>query len=160
MNADFVISTEAIKKMPLFEGMTDQEAAFIIPHLKVENYSTGDTVFKENSDGDKFFIILEGRVRISKEVNDKPKTLAILSAGDFFGEIALIDRGPRSASAAVLEHTQLVSMTEGAFKTLVNQNGTSAAKFLQALLLVFCKRIRNTNEHLRDVLAWSISNPQ
>lgn len=160
MNAKFTISTEAVKKIPLFEGLTDEEATFIIPHLKVENYPAGSAVFQENSDGDKFFIIFEGRVRISKDVNDKPKTLAILLAGDFFGEIALIDRGPRSASAAALEDTMLVSMTEDAFKTLVNQNGTSAAKFLQALLVVFCKRIRNTNEHLRDVLAWSISNPQ
>jgi len=159
MGVEFIISPEAIKKIPLFEGLTDEEAAFIVPHLKVENYPAGSAIFQENSDGNKFFIILEGRVRISKEVNDKPKTLAILSASDFFGEIALIDRGPRSASASALESAQLISMTENAFKTLVNQNGAAAAKFLQALLVVFCKRIRNTNEHLRDVLAWSISNP-
>ncbi|GAB4293705.1 MAG: hypothetical protein Kow0090_08120 [Myxococcota bacterium] len=152
------VSLETLKQIPLFSSLSDDEAVFIAARLSFEHHKAADTIFEENSDGDKFYILTKGRVRISKGIGESQKTLAILAPGDFFGEIALIDRGRRSATATALESTSLVTLSADAFQRLIDENGSSAAKFLRAILFTLCKRIRATNEHLIDVLAWSLSD--
>ena len=62
-------------------------------------YKPGEVIFREGDAGETMFIIQEGEVRIHKRVRDKETTLAVLKDGDFFGEMAIIDKEPRSASA-------------------------------------------------------------
>ncbi|HEC79855.1 MAG TPA: cyclic nucleotide-binding domain-containing protein, partial [Firmicutes bacterium] len=62
-------------------------------------YKNGEVICKEGDKGDSMYIIYEGAVKITKRAHDKETTLAVLKEGDFFGEMAIIDREPRSASA-------------------------------------------------------------
>ena len=153
-------AVEKIRELPFFSRLSDEELEFISHRIEFELFEPGEIIFEEHSEGNKFYVIMQGKVRISKSVNDRPKTLAILNKNDYFGEIALIDKSPRSATAAAIEPVTALSITDDAFLKLMEEDGKSAAKILRELLLGFCKRMRNTNEHLKDLLAWTIANQQ
>ncbi|MEW6677138.1 MAG: EAL domain-containing protein [Pseudomonadota bacterium] len=76
-----------------------------------EKYSAGRTIFSEGAPGQHAYLIEQGRIRITKQNRQGETELASLQAGDMFGEIALIDRRPRTASATALEETTLIPIT-------------------------------------------------
>ena len=85
---------EALEAVPLFAGLNPDELQQIALLFKERHFSAGETVVKEGSDGAAFFLIIEGEAAVS--VNGRERTG--LSAGDHFGEIALIDEGVRAAT--------------------------------------------------------------
>ena len=101
-----------LKKVTLFEGLTPQQLAKIDALLEERAVPAGQHVFREGEGGDEFYVVLSGKVRISKMVQGVgEEALAILEPGAYFGEMALVDDTPRSADA--LAH---VSCTLGALK--------------------------------------------
>jgi CRP/FNR family cyclic AMP-dependent transcriptional regulator len=72
------------------------------------HFDNGQVLFHEGDDGDDMYIIQSGRVAIKKKVKDGDTTLAVLEKGDFFGEMAILERLPRSASAEVVEEGDLI----------------------------------------------------
>ena len=94
------------------------------------------------------FVIREGRVRISKQVLDANKTLDTLSKGDFFGEMALIEGLPRSATASVVEKATLQIIDEDGFARLMGNGGTMALRILREL----SARLREADRQIETLL--------
>ena len=82
---------------------------------------SGKIIFKENEIGDKMYIIQEGNVRISREIGGKEHILAVLSKGDFFGEMALLFHQPRTASARAAEYCDLYYLDRSTFDRVLRR---------------------------------------
>ncbi len=114
-----------------------------------KKYSAGQYIFKEGEHGEEMFIIHKGKVRITKKTDEGEKTLAILSDGDFFGEMAVIDKGPRSASAIAEDETICIVLDEELFEQQMQRN----AKIVKKILKNMSARLRATNEQLQLLTA-------
>ncbi len=113
------------------------------------DFPAGAVVFEEGDPGSRLYVILEGQVSIVKRTGGRAVTLARLGAGEFFGEMALLDRQPRSASAVVEAPSRLLELDEAAFERVVVDRGEVALRLLKRL----SRRLREANRHLRDFLS-------
>jgi hypothetical protein len=124
----------AIQRVQLFADMDRRQSEQIARLLKVRPFKKGETVIMEGSGGAAFFLIDSGQA----EVTSKGVHLATLGPGDYFGEVALIDGGPRSATVTATTDLVCYGLTFWEFRPLVERNGVIAWKLLQAL----AKRLR------------------
>ncbi len=108
----------------------------------------GKFIFHEGDVGDKMYIIREGNIKISKTVDGKEITLAVLSKGDFFGEMALVNKVSRTANASATCTTILLALNRESFMQLVQQN----AKIALSIIVKLCKRIQHTNMQLQHII--------
>ena len=109
--ADSVL--QALAKIHLFHGIAERGLARIAAIAQEESYKMGQVIFKEGETGGSLYLILEGKVRISREVSGMgEEALAVLREGDAFGEMALIDAVPRSADARVHEACRLLVISK------------------------------------------------
>lgn len=101
------------------------------------HYKAGDIIFSEFEPGKTFFFIHSGQVRIVKVIDDKEKNLDILAQGEIFGEMAILEEAPRSASAIAVGDVTLLEFNQQNFDILMSGNPQMALK----LLKLFTKRI-------------------
>jgi CRP/FNR family transcriptional regulator, cyclic AMP receptor protein len=108
-----------------------------------------DIAFAEGDRGDKFYLILEGAVRISRNVSGMgEEALAILKAGDSFGEMSLIDDAPRSADAKVHEACKLFCIRKEDLEDLLFVDRDLAYELLWNLVRLLSARLRETNDKM------------
>ncbi|MEW6685833.1 MAG: Crp/Fnr family transcriptional regulator [Candidatus Edwardsbacteria bacterium] len=119
----------------------------IAPHEFEKTLRPGETLFHEGESGEQMFLIRSGKVRISKRSGQVEKTLAVLKEGDFFGEMALIDGSPRSATATALEETRLLIVDREAFKAQLKEN-----PMIEYVLETMSRRLRATNRQVEFLL--------
>ena len=118
-----------LQSVELFAGMDRRQAEQIRRLLKERRFAKGETVIMEGSGGAAFFIIDSGQATVT----NKGAELATLGPGDYFGEVALIDGGPRSATVTAATDLVCYGLTYWEFRPLVERNGTIGWKLLQAL---------------------------
>jgi CRP-like cAMP-binding protein len=108
----------------------------------VQTVPAGKIIFSEGDLGDEMYIIIEGEVEISKRTSlETSKTLINLKTGDIFGEMAVIEKKPRSATAIATTQARLLSMDEGLFFSMIENNPDFAVKIVRIL----SERIRRSN---------------
>ncbi len=138
-----------LAKVPFFEGLTPEALAMIAQVTDEETYATGTRLFSYGEPGDKLYIILEGKVRIFREVGGMgEEALAVLSAGEVFGEMALLDESPRSAGAIAHERCRLLVITKDAFDDLLFLHKDLAYEVLWSCVRMLAARLRETNDKL------------
>ena len=114
-----------------------------------ESYARGAPVFAEGTPGDKLYVILSGSVRISRQVPGMgEEALAILKAGDYFGEMALIDDFPRSADAIAHESCKLLVLTKERVADLLFVDRDLAYDLLWSFVRTLSARLRETNDKM------------
>lgn len=118
----------------------------------IRNYPKDTMIFSEGEEGNELFIIQKGTVRITKIVNDNEVQLAMLKTGDIFGEMALLNNQPRSASAIVNEETVMMAVNQGNFQKMVVEQPAMTTK----LTTLLSERIWNLYKQLANTL---ISDP-
>jgi hypothetical protein len=118
-----------LQRVELFAGMDRRQAEQIRRLLKERRFAKGETVIMEGSGGAAFFIIHSGEAKVTS----KGVELATLGPGNYFGEVALIDGGPRSATVTAITDLLCYGLTFWEFRPLVERNGTIGWKLLQAL---------------------------
>ncbi len=124
----------ALQRVQLFAEMDRKQAQQIARLLKERHYAKGETVIMEGSGGASFFVIESGEVCVSVKGEER----ATLGPGDYFGELALIDGGPRSATVTASTELVCFGLTFWEFRPLVEGNGAIGWKLLQSL----AKRLR------------------
>ncbi len=102
-----------------------------------KNYKAGDIVFSEYEPGEQFYLIQNGRVQITKIMGALEKTIDILQPGEFFGEMAILEEAPRSATAVCLDDCKLLEFNRANFEILMKGQPQIALQ----LLKLFSKRI-------------------
>lgn len=106
--------------------------------------SSGDVLFKEGDAGEEMYLIRSGKIKIVKDLEGSSKTLAIIGEGDFFGEMAVLDKSPRSASAIAETDAKLIIVDRDAFLSSVNKN-----PFIKYIIETLTTRLRKTNNMLK-----------
>nr|WP_153825160.1 cyclic nucleotide-binding domain-containing protein [Polyangium spumosum] len=114
-----------------------------------ESHALGTKIFQHGDPGDKLYIILEGKVRISREVPGMgEEALAVLGPGSVFGEMSLLDEAPRSADARVHERCRLLTVPKDAFEDLLFLHKDLAYEVLWSFVRMLTQRLRETNDKL------------
>lgn len=111
-------------------------------------YEPDEVIFREGDAGETMFIIQEGEIRIHKRVRDKETTLAVLKTGDFFGEMAIIDKEPRSAGATALTESRLIVLSDEIFESQIQTN----PKIIMAIVRKMSERLRNADRQIKALL--------
>jgi len=114
----------------------------------LNHYTEGHVLFREGDAGDEMYILQSGRVAIKKKVQDGETVLAVLEKGDFFGEMAMLERLPRSATAEVVEEGDLIKISGDMFGDMIKQNPEIAVRMLRKQSI----RLRDTNRQLEHAL--------
>ena len=117
-----------LRSVPLFAGCTDKELAFIASRADEVDLPAGKVLTEKGSSGGDFFIILEGKAE-----GDAAGGKKTLGPGDFFGEIALIDNGPRTATVRAATAMRCLVLGHEQFRDVLHQNGDIAVKVLRAV---------------------------
>src|SRR3954451_6224168 len=109
----------------------------------------GETIFHEGDQGDRLYVIVEGKIKLGRTSGDgRENLLAILGPGEMFGELSLFDPGPRTATATSVGDTRLIGLGKAAFEPWLLEHPEVAQTLLQAL----ARRLRRTNETLADLV--------
>lgn len=111
-------------------------------------FEPGQLVFCEYEPGNECFFIQEGRVKITKTVGNSQKTLDVLEQGDFFGEMAILEEEPRSASAVAIDTVRALKFNRANFDSLMNGQPQLAYR----LLVIFANRIYDAKRRLQILL--------
>ena len=120
---------DALRGVPLFGGLDDDELAQIALLFKERHFGAGETVVKEGADGAAFFLIQSGEATVAVRGAER----ASLRPGDHFGEIALIDEGVRSATITATTDGRSYGLTPWQFRPLVEENASIAWPLLEAM---------------------------
>ncbi len=100
-----------LKKMPLFENLTDRELATLVADFRLRTYKTDQVIFHQDDHGHVLYIVMQGKVRVFKvSPSGNETSLQIFAARDTIGELAIIDGQPRSATAKAMELCQLLEI--------------------------------------------------
>ena len=109
---------------------------------------TSTVLFQEGDKGEEMYIIQSGRVKISKRIRGVEKTLATLEKGEFFGEMAILNDKPRSASAETIEECEMLVIDRKTFDALIRGNVEIAVRFIKRL----ADRLRETNDQMEALM--------
>jgi len=142
----------ALKSVPLFSDLREPELARLASLVRRETYENGEKIFGEGDAGSAMYFIESGRVRISKELPGMgEEALAILGAGSVFGEMAVLEKTYRSATAVAHETVELLAIDAEAFENLLFVDKELAYYVLRAMTRTLASRLRDTNEKLMTV---------
>jgi CRP/FNR family transcriptional regulator, cyclic AMP receptor protein len=143
-----------LQQIFLFRNLPERVLALVAALAQTERFGGGERIFEEGQPGDKFYLILEGKVRISKSIAGLgEEALAILGEGEYFGEMALIDDAPRSADAIADERATLSVIARQDFVDLLNRNKDLAYELLWGLVRTLSGRLRETNAKMTFLAA-------
>lgn len=141
-----VQSPEAIaslRAIPMFSGVSTEALASIASLLIERRFPKHKTIVEEGAPGDYMYIIVEGRVKVTKLSGDgREKILELLDVGDFFGEMSLLDEYPRSASVKALSDVRIMALARNDFLGLLSRSPDLALSVIQELT----RRIRQVDE--------------
>ena len=121
--------TDLLQRVPIFQGLEPRELERIGSSMKQRTFNAGDTVTAEGTGGVGFFVIESGQARVTIGGKDR----RTLGPGDYFGEVALLNDRPRTATITAESDLRCYGMTSWDFKPLVETHGSIAWKLLQAM---------------------------
>lgn len=112
----------AMRKVALFASLSDEQLCKVLYFVKSVAFDAGETVFKKDDDGDSFFVIQEGKVEARAPGFLGAKTLRAMGPGEFFGELALILKQPRSATIVCVEKTICFALERSDLEILMDRD--------------------------------------
>lgn len=144
--AEANLTLDTLKSVPLFTELTYQQLVRLMNLTRTRAVSPGTVVCKEGEPGDQFFVVLDGEIELSKD----GARITTLGAGDHFGEMALLDRQARSATATATADGRLLSLSRHDFYEILRKEPPLAVKLLWSFLGVLAKRLRQTTADLSE----------
>ena len=152
-----VVPTDLLRNVAIFKDLDDGELARVSEVCKEQVFVPGEYIFREGESGNRLYLIVEGEVRISREVpGSGEEALAILKQGALFGEMAVFDRSERSTDAISNGGTKVITISRSDFELLLDFNRDIAYKVLWAVVRLLSHRLRSTNDSLKSFLAMSM----
>jgi CRP/FNR family cyclic AMP-dependent transcriptional regulator len=147
---------EILAQIDLFSGLPQGHLRRVVDIGLEEQYKGNATIFSENEPGDKFYLIVEGAVRISRIVPGMgEEALAVLRPGAYFGEMSLIDEAPRSATAICHEKCRLFVVNRRDLEDLLFVDRDLAYELLWNWVRTLSRRLRATNDKMTFIATTS-----
>jgi CRP-like cAMP-binding protein len=142
-----------LRRVKIFAGMSDSQLKQFAVFMELVHFRPWDEIIREGAPSEAMYLLLEGEVRVRLMIRGKESVLATLAAGDFFGEVALLDYGPRSADVIANTECTVVKMAVSTFQRLAQEKPELAAPVLFAIGQTLIRRIRADNRRYRDSIA-------
>lgn len=141
---DLANKVEVLQGTPLFKHLSYKEIIRVLNMTSVRELAPGETIISEGEAGEELFVILGGKVKLIKN----GATIAHLPRGSFFGEMALVDRSPRSASAVAEDGTRVLILRRSDFYEIIRKEPALATRLLWSFVQVLTERLRKTTADL------------
>ena len=149
--------TELLRNVSIFRDLDSGELARVAEVCREQEFVSGEYIFREGESGNRLYLIVEGEVRISREVpGSGEEALAVLKPGSLFGEMAVFDRSERSTDAISHGGTKVITIVRSDFELLLDFNRDVAYKVLWSVVRLQSGRLRSTNDPLKSFLAMSM----
>jgi len=147
------IQPEELRQFAVLSSLSNHELAQLIRLGELVNAQAGETVIKRGDPGDALFFVLAGSVRARIFVGGEEKTLALVSAGEFFGDMAMFTQSPRSADVVAEGDTRLLRFGAESFRLLIGQNPAAAAPMHFGIAGTMAHRIMEDNQRFQREVA-------
>ncbi|GAA3729924.1 Crp/Fnr family transcriptional regulator [Spinactinospora alkalitolerans] len=142
-------TNEVLSKAPLFEALDEDGAAALRASISEVRLGRGQTLFSEGDEGDRLYVILSGKVKLTRTaVDGRENLLSVLGPSEMFGELSLFDPRPRTASAVAVTDAVLAGLGHDDLRPFVSQQPEVAVHLLKAL----AERLRRTNDVMSDLV--------
>jgi CRP/FNR family transcriptional regulator, cyclic AMP receptor protein len=146
-----------LRNVRLFRNIEGPELGILANSLRERPLKRGQVLLREGDTGDEMFLVRSGSLVISKGVTGRvEQVLARVGAGDFFGEMALFDRSPRSATIQADSDTVLLVLDRAALAKMTEVSPRAAAAFFESLVLIFIERLRASGDLVAEVTRWGL----
>ena len=150
-------TADFIKTVRLFREFNEPELLALTGRLRERRLRRGQVLFREGDEGEEMFLVRDGSILVSKAVKGNVKQiLARLGPGDFFGEMSLFDRSPRSATIQAETEAELLALDRDNVNGLIQVNPRAAAAFFHGLAQVFIERLRTSGELVAEITRWGL----
>lgn len=143
---------DKLRNASLFREFSDQDFEELLGLLDPVKVPAGTIIVEQDDPGDSMFVVVEGRCRVVHHKAGRDIELAVLNGGDFFGEIALVDRGPRSADVIAMTDVSMLKITQADVAALAGVYPSAAFKLLIAIGRIMVERLRTANQRYVDTL--------
>jgi CRP/FNR family cyclic AMP-dependent transcriptional regulator len=150
---------EFLRDVRLFQMFSETDRAALALVLRERTVRKGHVLFKEGDAGEEMFLVRRGAIVVSKTVTAPvEQVIARMGVGDFFGEMSLFDRAPRSATiqADTGADVVLLVLDRGDLEALIAADPRAAASFFHALVQVFIERLRTSTDLVAEVTRWGL----
>ncbi len=150
MSADKDIIIDILKNLSLFSELNYSAVKELTYLFSDRVFQGGETIFEENDTGNSLLVIISGEVRITQRANvSGEETLTVLKQGDFFGEMALLEDLPRSATAIAHSDTFMLEISRERFLHFLEKDPASGVKILVRLARSLSARLREADSKIK-----------
>jgi CRP-like cAMP-binding protein len=146
------IDPGSLRRIKMLAQVDERLLASLLTYLEVVQVNQFGTVVKKGEQGDAMFMVLEGELRARVLINGQETTLSTMGVGECFGELAVVDHGPRSADVIANEPSTLIKVSSGALLKLLTEAPALAAPFMLALTRVIAQRVRAITKRYEDTI--------
>ncbi len=144
------IYEERLSKLPLLEGLDEEEYNHVSGLFSEEHYPKGTHVVVEGYGGLKLYLLVEGKVTVFKTMDGARVTITTLEPQDTFGELSIIDGLPASAGVEAETDVSALTLSRDDFYKVLKSSDSLEAKIFRNLLKTFCRRLRSTTNQVQD----------
>src|SRR5919201_2893589 len=146
-----------LRDVRLFRSLGEAELASLVHNLREVSLKKGQVLVREGEHGDEMFIVRRGVLIVSKAVTGRvEQVLTRLGVGEFFGEMSLFDRAPRSATVQADSDASLLALDRDRLQELIDVNPRAGALLMHALVEVFIERLRASSDLVAEVTRWGL----
>ena len=149
------IQPGSLRRIKMLADVDERLLASLLSYLEVVRVPPFGAVVNKGDHGDALFMVLEGEVRARVMIGGRETTLATMGVGECFGELAIVDQGPRSADVIANQPTVLIKVSDGALKKMFAEAPALAAPFMLALTRVIAQRVRVLTKRYEDSIQFS-----
>jgi CRP-like cAMP-binding protein len=148
---------EKLQSTALFREFTSEELEEFVELCDIDTATTGGLIDKQDDVGDCMYVLVWGEAKVVHHSGGRNIDLATLHDGDFFGELALVDEGPRSADVIALNDCTLLRINQGVVSAVAGVYPTAGFKFLVAIGRIMVGRLRRSNQRYVDSLLFPLA---
>ncbi|MCK4667063.1 cyclic nucleotide-binding domain-containing protein [Candidatus Dependentiae bacterium] len=146
--------TEFLKSNKFFKNLNDEDLASLEKFAELKKFQKNEMIFSEEEAGDELFIIKSGTVKVLRQIKNEEQTIVILNPGEFFGEMALFDKYPRSASVKMMDDGELVVLEKSDFEEMKTKVPSLVIKLMEIVITTLSDRLRQANRNFEVISFW------
>jgi CRP/FNR family transcriptional regulator, cyclic AMP receptor protein len=140
---------EMLRRAPLFEALDEDETKALRAGVTDVGLARGERLFDEGDDGDRLYVVLEGKIKLTRASADgRENLISLVGPGEMFGELSLFDPRPRTMSASAVTDVRLAALAHDDLRSWLTGHPDVAMHLLKAL----ARRLRRTNEVMSDLV--------
>lgn len=149
------LKSKFLQEIAIFSTLSTADMTTLIPRVKFRGEKKGTVLFNQGDEGREMFVVLSGEIGISIRISDdEEKEIASFRAGNFFGEMSLFEKVPRSAKAYAKKESDLLMLDEEGFFSLIEEYPHIAVLIMHKMANITTGRLQQTNNFVADIVRW------